>query len=95
MMRRRKFSSFSSSSLDVATTAAVADTALADGVEAPAKECFKEETADETAGATGSSTPLPSRRTKEMEKAALKTKLLRRLFGSDHKVLSVCPETII
>ena len=53
MRRRRKSSSFSSSFFDAATAATATDVAPADNVEAPAKECFEEETVDGTAGADG------------------------------------------
>ena len=42
--------SFFSSSFDAATTATPTDVALADTVEAPTKDGFKEEVADEIAG---------------------------------------------
>ena len=53
MRRSRKFSSFSPSSFDDATAATATDAAPADDVEAPAKECFEEETVDGTAGVDG------------------------------------------
>ena len=53
MRRRRKFSSFSSSSFDATISATATEAAPADNVEAPAKECFKEETVHGTAGADG------------------------------------------
>ena len=46
-------SSFSSSSFDTATTKSATDAELADDVEAPVKDCSKEEAADGTAGADG------------------------------------------
>ena len=51
MRRRRKCPSFPSSSFNAATTATATDAAPADDIEAPAKECFEEETVDGTAGA--------------------------------------------
>ena len=53
MRRRRNCSSFSPSSFGDANAATVTDAAPADDVEAPAKECFEEETVDGTAGADG------------------------------------------